>query len=436
MRRKSFLLLVVALLVRPELSRADTTMTLKEVLNMSLTNSASLAIGKEKILEKDSQKLERLAAFIPRLSVNLFERDATTNLKAQGISFPGFPSKVGPFSTFDGRLSFNEMLLNYSQWKQVHAADEETGAARLDLSQTESDLLYQTTLLFLNTKKAESSLLADQANVNLSDELLKFAEHQKENGVATLIEVTRASVKLAEDKQRLVTETTRKNDAYLSLQKQIGAAQGEPLLLDDRYLTSFDLPDLQESIKIALSRRKDLAAQNQREKIREIQENAAHDEQLPSLNVFADYGESGNDLGDSFPTQTIGISLTWPIYDGNLRKSHIGTAQSARREEQFRSKDLTQQVELDVRQVFNDIVSVKKELELAEERLALAEKELKLAQDRFESGVGTHIELVRSQTSLTEARETEIEARFELQAGLLRYFYVSGQMDEFLNRLP
>jgi outer membrane protein len=419
-----------------EVKPTDSTLTLKNALDLNLKNSFQIAIGREKVIEKKSVSLERKAVFLPKLSLNISDRSSTTNLKAEGISFPGFPDKIGPFGTFDARLTFNETLLNVNLLNEMYAADEETKTANLELSQTESDLLYQTSILFLTALKTQSSVLTDQANVALSEELLKFAEHEKEMGIATVLDVTRAQVKLAEDRQRLITAVSQKNDAILNLQKQVGIRQGEQLSLDEGYLPEANFPEIQESLQIALSRRKELAIQSQKEKVKEIQFKAASGEKFPSVGIFADYGDIGNGIYDAFPTQTVGITLNWPFYDGNVRKSHEQTIMSQLLQEKDKSKDAALQIELDVRQIYNELNSIKKEFELAGERLSLAEKELALAQHRFEHGIGTHIELIKSQTSLTEAREALVETQFEVRAGILKYFYVTGQMDEFFSQLP
>ncbi|MBI1823217.1 MAG: TolC family protein [Nitrospirae bacterium] len=295
-------LLVWVSLFQTEILFASDTLTLRAALELNLKNSSKRAIGKQKIIEKQALRLEKRSAFLPKLSFNLLERRGETNLKAQGITFPGAPDKIGPFSTFDARLSFNETLLNLNSLNQLYAADEESRASEIELSQTESELLYQTAILYLNSKKAESSLSADQANVQLSEELLKFAEHEKESGVSTILDVTRAMVKLSEDRQKLVSAVTQKEDAFLTLQNQLGIPLGEMLTLDNRPLPETSFPNIQESLQIALSRRKELAFQSQKEKVKEIQLKAASKEKYPSINLFADYGETGNGISDSFPT--------------------------------------------------------------------------------------------------------------------------------------
>ncbi|MBI3605174.1 MAG: TolC family protein [Nitrospirae bacterium] len=411
-------------------------LSLKNALESSLKNSARVSIGKQKVIEKASLRMGSRSSFLPRLSLNISGMDATRNLKAQGVSFPGAPDKVGPFSTFDTRLTFNETLLNLSLLNQVYAAGEETRVAELELSQAESDLFYQTTVLFLNTRRNESAVQADQANVDLSEELLKFAEHQKSSGIGTILDVTRARVKLAEDRQRLIITLTQKSDAILALQKQIGVQQGDNLSLDDHDLTSQDFPDLKESIQTALLKRKEVAIQSQRERIKEIQFKAAFGEKYPSINLFADYGEIGNGVTDAFPTHTFGITLNLPLYDGQNRKAKEDAVMSQLRQEQFKTRESASQIELEVRQIYNDLNAVRKQLEVVKERLSLAEKELLLAQHRFENGIGTHIELVATQTSLTEAREALVEAQFQVQGGIVKYYYVTGQMDYFFSQLP
>ena len=419
----------------PAIVSPPTDLSLKGTFELALKNSSRLAIGKERVLQKETSVTENRSAFLPRITLGVTDMDATRNLKAQGVSFPGAPDKVGPFSTFDGRLTLNETLLNLAQQGRVNSAREDSKSATLELDLAGNDVLYQSALLYYNALRTEAAVEAEKANMDLSEELLTFSQHQKEAGLTTLLDVTRARVKLAQDRQKWISAVSERDNAILALQKQIGLPQGYPVRLVNDEVPATDFPPLNESIKIALGKRKEITLQIQREKVREMQYRAVSGEKYPTIQLFSDYGEIGNGVNDAFPTYTVGVTLNLPLYDGrNLHAREEGLA-SEIAQEQIRKKDTSLQVELEVRQIFNDLISAKKQLETAEERVALAEKELKLTEHRFETGVGNHIELLTTQTSVTEAREGLVESRYINQATRLKYFYVTGQMEALFLRM-
>lgn len=423
-----------ALPAPPPESTVHPPLTLKGALDLALKNSSQVAIGIKKMEEKVIQTYEKQSAFLPQLSLGITDMDATKNLKAQGISFPGVPDKIGPFSTFDTRLSLNETLLNVASLNRYHTAQEEALAAGLDLNVTRNDILFQAALFYFTALRAEASVKAEKANLDLSEELLSFAQHQKEAGITTLLDVTRAQVKVAEDRQKWISAVALRDNSLLALQKQIGLVQGEDLTLSNDGVPEHPFPDIKESILVALNNRKELQLQTQREKVKEMEYRAVRGEKYPNLQLFADYGEIGNGITDAFPTYTVGLTLNLPLYDGKNRASREAAIESQLLQEKVRHKDLALQVELDVRQLYNDLNAAGKEFETAKERLSLTEKELKLAEHRFETGIGDHIELVTAQTSVAQGREALVEAQYFLQAAILKYYYVTGQMEALLQQ--
>ena len=75
---------------------------------------------------------------------------------------------------------------------------------------------------YLAAVKADADVETAQANVTLSQALLKQAENQKTAGTGTGIEITRAKVQLANDRQRLLVAQNARRSAHLQLLRAMG----------------------------------------------------------------------------------------------------------------------------------------------------------------------------------------------------------------------
>ena len=64
---------------------------------------------------------------------------------------------------------------------------------------------------------------------------------------------------------------------------------------------------------------------------------------------FANYGSIGTGLDNALPTRTYGLSLRVPVFDGGRRDAQRAENMSLLRQEGIRTRDLEQQVKLDVR---------------------------------------------------------------------------------------
>ena len=106
------------------------------------------------------------------------------------------------------------------------------------------------------------------------------------------------------------------------------------------------------------------------------------------------------------------MSLRIPLFDGGRRDARRAESASEYRQEQIRSQDLRDQVELDVRLALQSLHSADAEVKAAEEGLKLAQNELAQAERRYKAGVSNSIEVTDAQTRLQRARDNRVNALY------------------------
>ena len=123
-----------------------------------------------------------------------------------------------------------------------------------------------------------------------------------------------------------------------------------------------------------------------------------------------------------------------PIFDGGRRDARRAESLSQYRQEQIRTRDLEQQVELDVRLALDSLRSAKAEVETARDGLTLAENELAQAQRRYQAGVTNSIEVTDAQTRLDRARDNQIAALYDYNVARIDLATATGTIAEFVNQ--
>jgi outer membrane protein TolC len=245
----------------------------------------------------------------------------------------------------------------------------------------------------------------------LAESLLDLARNTKDAGTGTGIEVTRARVQLANEKQRLLVAQSGREQALLKLLRAMGLALHTRLELTDRLrYKAVETQPLEKAIETALELRPEWKAQQFKEDSLRLGYGAAKFERLPTVSAFGDYGSSGKSVNNSLPTRTIGVQARLAIFDGGRRDARRAEAHSIYRAEQVRSRDLKQQIELELRLAEDNLRSADQQVKVAEEGLSLAESELAQAQRRYAAGVTNSIEVTDAQTRLERARDSRIGA--------------------------
>src|SRR2546426_5904439 len=69
------------------------------------------------------------SGLLPSVSLSGSWANRNFNSKAQGISFPGVPTIIGPFNAYDGRVRLTQTLFDFANLGRVSAAKSQSSAA-------------------------------------------------------------------------------------------------------------------------------------------------------------------------------------------------------------------------------------------------------------------------------------------------------------------
>jgi outer membrane protein TolC len=265
-----------------------------------------------------------------------------------------------------------------------------------------------------------------RAQIGLDESLLKLARDREEAGVGTSLDVTRALSRVATDRHQLLQAQNERNTAELQLLRAMGERLDQPIELTDSLAAlNLAIPAADEAVRIAIANRPEVKAEEKRLEAARSTFGAARAELYPSLQAFADYGNSG-DLDAFVPTRTIGIQVNVPLFDSGRRGAHRRIAGSQLRQSEVRVRDIRDELELEVRVAVDTVASAREQLRSAEEGLKLAEETLELSRLRFEAQVTTQIDVVTAQAQLSAARSRQVDALFALRSAELEYLRATG----------
>jgi outer membrane protein TolC len=359
------------------------------------------------------------SGLLPDLALSGSWVNRSFNSKTLGFSFPGpvvIPTRIGPFSAYDGRARLTQTIFDFSNLGRVNAAKGQVRAASAERSAVVEGSAQNVALAYARAIRAQAVVTARGADSALAAELVGLAVAQQKAGVSASIDVTRARTQLAEAAGQLVVAENQLERAKIDLARALGLDPATPISLSDTLtaqLGAADVPaDRNAAVAQAVAARPDLAAELARGVAARTAASAISAERLPRLDLEADYGLSGVRMPDAITTRQVAIQVTVPILDGFRREGRLAEQQAVVRESDVRTRDLRQQVAADVDGALLDLHSAAARQMIAAERLELAAQEVSEARQRFRAGVAGNIEVINAQTSLLRARDADIDARF------------------------
>jgi outer membrane protein len=417
-------------------------LTLKQAVQLALApeGSTRVKLAEEDLKQAVSRANESRAALLPDFEGYVEYQNETTNLSAFGFTFPkspipGFtiPTFVGPYGVLDARASVNQTVFDFSAIRRYQASKVAIEATRADNEGTNDQVTDQVARAYLAGLRAQASLDTQRANVELSDSLLRLAQQQKAAGTGTGIEITRAEVQLANDRQALLVAQNDVDRTRLQLLKVIGLKLDNPVELVDRLsYIPMDNVEPAQALATANQHRAELRAQHRREDNARLNYSATKLERLPSVGAFANYGAIGSSITSTLPTRSVGASLKIPIFDGGRRDARRAESASQFRQESIRTADLRDQIELDVRVAIDSLHSADGQVKAAEEGLTLAQNEVAQAERRYKAGVSNSVEVTDAQTRLARARDNRVSALYNYNLARIELGTATGTIQNLI----
>src|SRR5260221_9424825 len=313
-------------------SAGPSALSLEQAIKLAIENNLATLLAKERRNEARGFAKEARAGLLPNISATAYQASVTENLAALGFTpgrFPGFTSTfIGPFKNFDARARLRQTIFSLSALRNYQAGRAGVRTAQFEEGIAREQVATATALRYLETMRADRSVEAAQANVTLGQTLLKLAQDQRDAGIATGVDVTRAETRLAQEQVRLSRAQTDAEEARLQLQRIVGLPLGGPLTLTDPLSFVIEtLPAIETAVAQAEDTRAEVRVAQAQVTEAAYQKRAARAEQLPSLEFMGDYGVSGITPANSdLPTRRAAVQLNVPIFNGGLTRGRIQVA--------------------------------------------------------------------------------------------------------------
>jgi outer membrane protein TolC len=388
-------------------------LTLQDAIQKALVANLNVLVAGTRVDEAAGTRERRLAAaLLPRVTAQTYANVQNRDLRAFGLSLPGIPipNVVGPFSNYDFRIYAQQNIVDLQSYRGLKASERALDAGKMD-DQDARDLIVRAIAgLYLNAQSASARVEAAQSRVNDSNALFKLAKDKHDAGTATGVDVLRAQVQLANDRQAALVAENQYKQSLLVLARNLGMSPETPLELAEplRY-QSLDQPESETLVSAALEARADyLSLDRQRQGLVE-QQSANRARLYPKLSINGNIGEIGRSIGGVQPTGLIQGQIDFTVFDRDRNGEAQELASRVKRVDD-QIADLRRGIEEDISEALLNLDSAAQQVTVAREGQDLAQRELELSQDRFQSGTTNNVEVVTAQDELARAQENYILA--------------------------
>jgi len=388
--------------------------SLQDALDRGLKQNLGLLLSNEDIRSARGERWTQLSKLLPNVTTQTSVVASQIDLATLGISIPGFPNVVGPFSYFDSRAYMTQTLFDWKAINKTRSATQSVESAKYTYKDARDLVILAVGFTYLQAVASESRIETADAQVKTAEALSNQASDQFKAGTSPAIDALRAKVELQTRQQQLIAARNDFAIQKLTLARVIGLAPGQQFELSDKSLYQpLEGITVDDALKRAYASRSDYQAALADHRAAEFSHRAAVAGYFPTLSFSGDYGVAGKhpetNAHGVFDVRGI---LTIPIFQGGSVQGDILKADAQLAQSRERVENLRGQIDSDVRTALFNLESSAQQVAVAQSNIGLAEETLTQSRDRFVAGVTDTVEVVQAQEAVASAHENYISSLY------------------------
>lgn len=402
----------------PSLTYAQSIqLTTADSIRLALQHSPAIKAAEAETAKADWLLSENHANFLPKLSANHVQ---TQNRPGTAGSVDNSQSSSIEATTTLYSGGLNEGLA--AQAKELYAG------AKYQLTRTKQQVITNTYLTYYNVLQAEKNVALAEESVQRLTHHLSIVEAQYQEGTVIKSDVLRTEVELAQARQNHSKAQNAYKLASIQLITLLGLPSDQAITLADTSTASIYEGSTAQAIQTALANRTDLKQTYQEEKAAEKGIQIAKSGQLPTVNLsLKKEWQNQQDATNPWSAQ---IAVSFNLFDGGKTNSKIKQAEweTAKTHELLQQK--LEQITVETQEAYFNLQNSRTALDIASQVVAKAEEDYAIAQIRYQSGIGTNLDVIDSQGALTTAKLNYTNARYDYSKYSIQLAQAMGTITE------
>ena len=406
---KIFLILIPVLCLIPMLNYAQAekpeVLTLTRAIQLTINNYPLIKQQQEKIKAVD-YKVEQQKSFYNPLVEGQASYARIGPLPS--FSFGGEALILAPANNYNFNVVLNERLYDFG--KRDASVDlvksyKQSAADNVDL--VKSNLSYQTLQTFYSILFIKKSIAVKDTQIAALNVHLGVTNKKIESGSATDYDALSTEVRISQAQRERIELLNQLKQQQIILNQLLGVPRDTVLTMTGDFSAPSVVSNVDSLIDIAFQKRSELKLAEDELNTSHLQEHLAGLGDLPNLNATLSYGIKNGyepNLDALRGNWVAAFSVNVPIFNGFLTKYREDEAKVNSSVSELNITTLKRNIISDVQQATSNLNSNLKKLNSTVTQVNFAEQTVQRAESRYNSGVGTNLDLLDAETSLAEAR--------------------------------
>lgn len=396
--------------------------TLADALTRGYNASGLLDQNRALLRAADEDVAQTLAALRPIITW-------TANMTYTNVPGDVQPGSLDNELTTSARIDMQLLLYDFGASElATEAAKEAVLQTRQSLVAIEQQVLFRIVSAYMGVRSNSETVALRRSNLNLIQEELRAARDRFEVGEITRTDVSLAEAALASARADLAAAEGTLAQAIEEFRAAVGAAPGALAVASPAPLSY----DLNGARAFAVRNHPDIMAARHGVAAAELTIARAEAAMRPDLNLTGRLSIDEDFNG----TQTLGLSVSGPIYQGGQLQSLIRQAMARRDAARANLLVVTQGVEQNVGNAYALLRVAQSRREALDEQVRAAQVAFRGVREEAQLGARTTLDVLNAEQDLLDARAAVISAQADEVVASYRVLQAMGLLTADHLRLP
>lgn len=413
---------IVAFLAFP--LAAQTQLSIKDAIRMALDKHPSVEASKAGEDQAQARIRQARSGYLPKLNYSeSFQRSNnpvfvfSSLLTQHQFTEQNFRidtlNRPDAVNNFQSQLVVDQPIYDVGQTRNaVRSATLVRSLASETRRRTDIDVIMNVTRAYYGAVLTAENLNTAAEAVKSAEADLRRAEAVRGAGMSTDADVLSIRVHLASVREQQIRTANDLEVARAALNEALGLPLDSKMdLITPLAPASVANPELEGFEKEAVQARPEARQASLAGSLAETRAAAARSALLPQVTARGMFeADRQRFVTRGGANWFAGVTLRWNLFNGYADKGRIEEAVAAERQAKAQQRSAENGIRLQVRKAYLDLKSAQERVGVTEAAVAEAEESHRIIQNRYQNGLTTVTELLRSETALLSARTRRLAA--------------------------
>ena len=435
MKRKILFFLFTVIMIIPAITNGQEknadSLTLPEAIHLATNNQPLLREAADYVKAAESRIKQTESTKYPQISAALsyaymgpvpyFSFATPAGMESVGVA---------PAHNYNGHLDVKYLIFDFNrrnEWINLLKSNKLAEQEKINL--LKNRLAYSTVQAFYSVLFLRESLQVKEEQRKDLLSHLAIAKKLVETGSAVSLDTltTRVRVTAIENQEIGIENLLHQNE--IVLKSLLNFRHDTLISVTGSFLKTVPEMSLDSLIGTAYANREEIKLTKIGQQAAGIQKEIARRSAMPIFSAMGSYGVK-NGYPDALyrlrGNWLLGLSASFPIYEGGLKKAKVETANWNIHAVQNHLDDQKKTISREVQQAESNLLASEKLLKMAQQEIVSAQAAVKQARVNYRSGYATNLTLLDAETSLTRARLSYIAGLYKITLNKYRLMEAMG----------